>query len=103
VYFGIFVLLNLTNAQNLIFNGDFENFSTCPNQISQLYYANAWFQPHKYPGNNNVNVFCSTDFFYQCADSQSYVSKELQLSGIGYIGAPYLHPILCGKWRKRIC
>jgi hypothetical protein len=103
-----FVLLSfsfyLTNAQNLIFNGDFENFSTCPNQISQLFYANGWFQPHKYPGNNNVNVYCSTDFFYQCADSQSYVSVpknymgfQLAHSGSGYIGAAIFTPYSAGN------
>ncbi len=106
-----FVLLSfsfyLTNAQNLIFNGDFENFSTCPNQISQLYYANGWFQPHKYPGNNNVNVFCSTDFFYQCADSQSYVSVPMNFigfqsaySGIGYIGGALFTPFFAGNGER---
>ncbi|MBK9477835.1 MAG: T9SS type A sorting domain-containing protein [Bacteroidia bacterium] len=96
-----------TKAQNLITNGDFENFSTCPNQLSQLYYANGWFQPHKYPGNHNVNAFCSTDFFYQCADSQSNVSVPANFigfqsahSGIGFMGGALFTPFFSGNGER---
>ncbi len=106
-----FVLLSFsffqTKAQNLIANGDFENFSICPNQVAQLYYANGWFQPHKYPGYNNVNFSCSTDFFYQCADSQSNVSVPANFigfqsahGGIGYAGGGLFTPFFAGNGER---
>ncbi|HRH62151.1 MAG TPA: T9SS type A sorting domain-containing protein [Bacteroidia bacterium] len=106
-----FVLLSFsffqTKAQNLIANGDFENFSICPNQVAQLYYANGWFQPTKYFGNNNVNYSCSTDLFYQCADSQSNVSVPMNFmgyqtahSGSGYIGGTLFTVFFAGNGER---
>ncbi|MBK9477836.1 MAG: T9SS type A sorting domain-containing protein [Bacteroidetes bacterium] len=106
-----FVLLSFsffqTKAQNIVPNGDFENFSTCPNIPTQLFYATGWFQPHKYSGNHNVNAFCSTDFFYQCADSQSNVSVPMNFmgyqtahSGTGYMGGALFTPFFAGNGER---
>jgi Secretion system C-terminal sorting domain len=58
---------SLLRAQNLVPNGSFEIFSSCPSNYGQIYKATGWFQPHKYPGNNNVNSCSSSDLFQSCA------------------------------------
>jgi len=68
------LLTNSLSAQNLIPNSSFENYSNCPITSDLIYYADGWFQPHKYPNSNSVNLSSSSDYFNDCNDSTSSVS-----------------------------
>jgi len=70
-------------AQNLVPNGDFEQFITCPNSISQFNVVTTWINP----------TTASPDYFNQCSTS-SLVAVPDNLfgyqpahSGDGYAGA----------------
>ena len=53
----------LGEAQNLVANPSFENYSTCPSTAGEICNAINWFQP-----NNVVNVCTgSSDYYNQCA------------------------------------
>jgi Secretion system C-terminal sorting domain len=66
-------------AQNLVPNGSFENYSTCPNGSNYIYYSVGWFQPHKYPG-FSTNQSSSSDYLNSCSNSVSDVPNN----GAGY-------------------
>lgn len=97
----IFILLffsfnKIGHSQNLVPNSSFEGFTNCPNTPNHIYYADGWFQPHKYPGLYNVNLSSSSDYFNLCNDSTSTVSVPNNFighqnphSGNGYIGIGY--------------
>ncbi len=85
-------------SQNIVPNGSFENYTFCPNSFAQIYKANGWFQPHKYPGSNSVNNSSSSDYFNACSGS-TMVSVPLNAGGFqfantgnGYIGIGYYTP-----------
>lgn len=72
------------NAQNLVPNGDFELFSSCPSTYGELDKAVPWNKPNA----------GSTDYFNNCAPSTSPVSVpvnygggyQVARSGGGYVG-----------------
>ncbi|HRH63383.1 MAG TPA: T9SS type A sorting domain-containing protein [Bacteroidia bacterium] len=91
----LFVLIAAKGqAQNLVPNGSFENYSSCPNTPSQIYKAIGWFQPNKYPGGYSVNQSSSSDYFNSCADSVIDIPTnsggfQYAKSGDAYIGLTY--------------
>ncbi len=99
--FGLILLfyfhLNLSWAQNLVPNGSFESYSQCPFTSSQIYLATGWFQPHKYPGSNSVNLSSSSDYYNSCYTLNSGPGVpnngfgfQYANTGSAYIGiAPY--------------
>jgi hypothetical protein len=81
----LFVLMltcKVCNAQNLIPNGDFEQFSGCPNSMGQLSNALFWINP---------TLQGSPDYFNQCAIGPANVPNanwgyQPAHSGGGYCG-----------------
>jgi gliding motility-associated-like protein len=80
-----FVFFNKSYNQNLVFNGNFEQYLTCPTY------------PNFFCGNNNLpNWICASatpDYFNACANLSSYVSVpdnfagyQYARSGVGYTG-----------------
>lgn len=87
---------NIGQAQNLVPNGSFENYTICPNNFAQIYKADGWFQPHKYPWSNSVDYCSSSDYYNSCDDSTSFVSVptsqngyQFAHSGTAYAGIAY--------------
>jgi hypothetical protein len=89
-YFILLQFIHLTSwGQNLVPNGDFEYYSSCPTDDGQIFKAIPWFQPYTGGGTNSS----STDYFNMCANSNSFVSVPLNFighqfahSGFGYTG-----------------
>jgi len=69
-------------AQNLVYNGDFEQYSSCPVSFSQTGFCLGWRQYHN----------GSSDFFNSCATSSlisvpnNYFGTQAPASGNGYVG-----------------
>ncbi len=88
----IIVLLGFLNqvyGQNLVPNGDFEDYSLCPGYATEIFKATPWFQPNIIWG-NTINS-SSTDYFNSCATGISdvpsnAVGHQSALSGGGYAG-----------------
>ena len=85
----IFYLFFIFNAkgQNLLPNGDFEQYSGCPSDISQLDSALFWLNPF-----SNI-LISSPDYFNQCAGAsalagvpQNSIGYQHAHSGFGYAG-----------------
>jgi|SRR6185436_6637446 len=83
IYIIILLLMcRICNAQNLVPNGDFEQYSTCPSAFSQLDSALFWLNP----------TSCSPDYFNQCSNPSSvgvpnnFSGFQLAHSGVGYGG-----------------
>jgi len=77
----------ISYGQNLIPNGDFEQYWHCPTHESQIDSAKFWFQPH---------ILSSSDYFNQCASSSGsgyhvnvphgWAGFQQAHSGAGYAG-----------------
>ena len=85
-------------GQNLVPNAGFEMDSVCPNNISEIYYARPWFQPHTWNGNTANSS--SSDLYNFCDNGLSrdvgvpwndgFNSYQLARTGHGYSGIiPY--------------
>jgi len=61
-------------AQNLIPNGDFEDFTTCPDQEGQIGFAEHWESPTR----------GSTDFFHRCAGAGPCISCVPNMAQLGF-------------------
>ena len=73
VLFLFFVYSNIVvSSQNLIPNGSFEDFSSCPTNLSQINLAYPWFQP--------CTTWSSSDYYNAC-DLTNYVSVPIQGGG----------------------
>jgi len=87
-----------SQAQNLVPNPDLENYTVCPDSISQFYRCADWFQPTN----------GTTDYFNDCAiwpvgvpGNQSGV--QIALSGVGYGGIiVYVIPTQSFQYREYI-
>ena len=78
----LFVLIAAKGqAQNLVPNGSFENYTICPDTPNQIYRATGWFQPNKYPGGYSVNQSSSSDYFNSCSTNSS---TDVPLNGAGF-------------------
>jgi hypothetical protein len=73
-YLNILLLTcNISNAQNLVLNGSFENYSGCPTNFSQIDSAMFWTVP---------TIGSSSDYYNQCADASS--SVDVPFNGPGF-------------------
>ena len=85
----LFVMLNLIQhlasiAQNLIPNGDFEYYTSCPNYFGQLNRAFPWYDP-----NNSTSDYynaCANDSFAGVPCQSSCANYQIAHSGNGYAG-----------------
>ena len=70
---------------NLVPNGSFENYSTCPaSSLNQINNATSWFQPNK--------AGCSSDFFHTCSGHVPYYlnfSYQYPRTGNGFAGISF--------------
>jgi hypothetical protein len=70
------------SSQNLVPNGDFEQFTTCPTNLSQFSAAASWFNP----------TLASPDYFNVCATNincdvpNNFIGYQVPHSGFGYGG-----------------
>lgn len=69
---------SFVEAQNLVPNGSFEEYDTCPYQLSQLYFASPWFSP--------TNT--TPDFFNACSPNMNVPNSPVGVlnaqEGFGY-------------------
>jgi type IX secretion system substrate protein len=84
--FFLFFIFNV-KGQNLVPNGDFEQYSACPTGLSQLDSALSWFNPF------SNTLISSPDYFNQCAGAsalagvpQNSIGYQNARSGFGYAG-----------------
>ncbi|MFI5221770.1 MAG: hypothetical protein ACHQK8_05555, partial [Bacteroidia bacterium] len=77
------MILNIGHGQNLVPNGDFESYTTCPNNYSQIDKATGWVKP----------TDGTSDYMNACASSASlmsvptnYFGTQAAHSGNGYAG-----------------
>lgn len=72
LFLSIILLVSFqTNAQNLIPNGDFEEYSECPIVSNQLYKVDEWFSP----------TLGTPEFLHECAPGVSVVSIPYNFFG----------------------
>ena len=76
------VLFTGAQGQNLVTNGDFEDFKKCPNDISQLSRANGWFSPSK--GTSDYFNACSKNGMISVPKNIS--GRAFAHSGNAYVG-----------------
>src|SRR6185295_11530904 len=76
-------------SQNLVPNPSFENYSTCPNDLKQIYFAFPWFQPNTY-----LNA---VDYFNSCTSNSSidipnnWAGYQCPHTGLAYSGISCLN------------
>jgi hypothetical protein len=74
-------------GQNLVPNGDFEQYSGCPTGYGQIDYSSFWINPTVFPGSGG-----SPDYFNQCSTNpnvgvpNNVFGYQPAHSGNGYIG-----------------
>ena len=83
----LLLILFQGHAQNLVPNGDFEQYDGCPSQYAQLDSASYWFNPSTYPGAQTG----SPDYFNVCATlwvgvPNNMIGYQTAHSGVGYAG-----------------
>jgi len=73
-------------SQNLVPNGDFEQFLICPTYLTQINHAINWFNPAVYPPGGSPEYFnqCSTNNY--CDVPSNSFGYQLAHSGVGYAG-----------------
>src|SRR5689334_17274740 len=81
------LVVHFTFAQNLVPNPSFEQYDTCPSDISQITKAIGWYAARKTPDYFNV---CSTDTFqgghYKVSVPTNWVGHRTAASGNAYAG-----------------
>jgi len=78
----LFVACSICEGQNLVANGDFETYSSCPPNIDYLSNAAPWINP----------ALLTPDYFNQCSPGNAGVplnvyGDQVAHSGTGYAGA----------------
>jgi gliding motility-associated-like protein len=82
----ICVLINSASIGqvNLVPNPSFENVSTCPNSLSQLYYSDNWFSP-SWNTPDLFNACCSIPP-YRVDVPKNFIGWQMAKTGSGYVG-----------------
>lgn len=86
----LFLTTSICNSQNLIPNGDFEQYHSCPDDISELDSALYWFTP----------TDGTSDYYNQCATSNlvgvpdNGMGHQVAHSGVGYSGIFFYDDLL---------
>jgi len=81
------LVCTISQAQNLVPNGDFEQFSGCPSASSQIDSALFWINPSTNMANSG-----SPDYYHQCVTNntvgvpQNWVGYQTAHSGVAYAG-----------------
>jgi OmpA-OmpF porin, OOP family len=83
ILFVLLLYLKCSGQGNLVPNGDFEFFTSCPSTLGQIFYAEPWFQPY--------TPQWSSEYYNTCCTSQAGVpinslGNQLPQSGLGYAG-----------------
>ena len=95
LFFLLFIIYNLTfnisYAQNLVFNGDFEIYDTCPTNIStpgdlQIEHCTGWTAPTKLGTSDYFNVCNNVTPFQQAGVPQNFFAYQQPKNGNGYCG-----------------
>ena len=83
LYFLFFLDVTICHAQNLVSNGNFEEYKKCPFKIGELdRYLNYWFSP----------TYASPDYFNNCTKNRQLnpnrneSGRQTPHSGDGYVG-----------------
>lgn len=83
IYLTLILTCTICTAQNLVPNGDFEQYSTCPTGLDNLLSSLFWFKP----------TSGTSDYYNQCATYQSnasvpynYMGYQQAHSGVAYAG-----------------
>lgn len=91
---GCIIFTNTLLAQNLVQNGDFENYSSCPTNYAQITKANNWLQP----------TTGTPDFYHNCSVSlnptNNLAGGEWPFSGDGFAGIVLTNSV--GSYREYI-
>lgn len=103
--FALLLLSSLASAQNLVLNGDFEQYLACPNNQGQGDLAVHW-----YKSVLNTNQLPShTDYLNSCQTNPTswgvpfnVWGNEMAHSGEGYIGLAPLWPPLGANYRENM-
>jgi hypothetical protein len=88
-------LYSMGSAQNLVPNGSFEQFTSCPNGYNQIDFASNWFNPCVPPYGSIGTESGSSDYFNACDSFNFSVPNNIQgfqpaRTGHGYAGLiPY--------------
>lgn len=97
LYCFLLYLLGSTGvAQNLIYNGDFEIYDTCPNNYSEIQNCNGWYAP----------TLGTSDYFNACSQGTVSVPNTIfgfqqAKSGYGYAGLYAFIDFIC-EYREYI-
>jgi hypothetical protein len=85
VFCFLFFVFSKNQSQNLVPNGNFEIYSTCPNAGSQITYATGWSNPESYTNPDYYNS-CATYTTGQGVPNNSYGWQQDFANGNGYAG-----------------
>ena len=91
IFFLLIISVGSSNAQNLVYNGDFEIFDTCPVNIStpgdlQIEHCTGWTAPKKIGTSDYFNVCNNATPFQQAGVPQNLLGYQQPLNGNGYCG-----------------
>jgi type IX secretion system substrate protein len=98
----MFITCKVCDAQNLVPNGSFEQYSGCPNYYGQFDSALFWFNPAPYQIGGG-----SPDYFNQCSPSLMGVpfnnfGNQAAHSGVAYAGLICVHYAGMSNFREYI-
>ncbi|NQX98168.1 MAG: gliding motility-associated C-terminal domain-containing protein, partial [Flavobacteriales bacterium] len=91
LFFLLIIGTTSSNAQNLVFNGDFELFDTCPVNPSttgdlQIEHCTGWTAPTKLGTSDYFNVCNNSTTFQLAGVPQNLLGYQQPLNGNGYCG-----------------
>jgi hypothetical protein len=108
-FFLLFSAFFLQGQINLVKNPSFEQYSTCPRTINQIFYANFW---NGIDNNVNDTDQCNGEYYNVCADTitgdyegvpgfGSYLNYQYPHSGNSYIGIDLYSNLSAIPWVQR--
>ncbi len=71
-------------SQNLVPNGSFEQFDTCPDNTNHITYAVNWFQPCK--TSNSTDYFNACDSTIAVGVPENFTGYQQGKAGVAYVG-----------------
>ncbi len=77
----LFLLCNICDGQNLVLNGDFEQYTTCPTGVTQIAHCTYWYNA------GDISVGSTPDYFNTCSSypliTPPYVFAGYQMPNSG--------------------
>jgi len=91
IFFLLIISVANSNAQNLVYNGDFEIYDTCPANIStpgdlQIEHCTGWTAPTKLGTSDYFNVCNNVTTFQFAGVPQNQLGYQQPFNGNGYCG-----------------